>query len=183
MPLWVSYWIIAFLAAIAFVLFVIFVTGALSAESGYNPIRIFSILSAIWSGLVAITIWQLVGVWRSANRYTAQKVTQNKKGAWGTLAKVAVIIGTLRAVAYFIQSGYPQIEAAAKMAFLNDPTIPNYALRIMRNGTEVEISGGFKYGLNDDFLRILNAAPRVEVVHLNSLGGRIGEAEKLLRND
>ena len=160
-------------------LFVIFVTGALSAESGYNPIRIFSILSAIWSGFVAITIWQLVGVWRSANRYAAQKVTQNKKGAWGTLAKVAVIIGTLRAVAYFIQSGYPQIEAAAKMAFLNDPTIPNYALRIMRNGTEVEISGGFKYGLNDDFLRILNAAPRVEVVHLNSLGGRIGEAEKL----
>jgi hypothetical protein len=46
----------------------------------------------------------------------------------------------------------------------------------MRNGTEIEISGGFKYGLNDDFLRILNAAPRVEVVHLNSLGGRIGEA-------
>ena len=65
------------------------------------------------------------------------------------------------------------------MAFLNDPTIPNYALRIMRNGTEVEISGGFKYGLNEDFLRILNAAPSVRVVHLNSLGGRIGEAVKV----
>lgn len=96
-------------------LFVMFVTGALSAESGYNPIRFFAILSAIWLGLVAITIWQLVGVWRSANRYIAQKVTQNKKGAWGTLAKVAVIIGALRSVTYFIQSGYPQIEVICQV--------------------------------------------------------------------
>jgi hypothetical protein len=87
LPLWVSYWIIAFLANIAAVLFVIFVTGALSAESGYNPIRIFSILSAIWSGVVAIAIWQLVGVWRSANRYIAQKVTQKKRSV-GYVGKV-----------------------------------------------------------------------------------------------
>jgi hypothetical protein len=181
LPLWVSYWIIAFLANFAALLFVIFVTGALTSESGYNPIRVLPILSVIWLGIGAITIWQLVGVWRSANRYVAEKVIQNKSGVWGGLAKLAVIIGALRAIAALIQSGYPQIEAAAKMAFLNDPTTPNYALRIMQNGAEVEISGGFKYGLNDDFLRILNAAPRVEVVHLNSLGGRIGEAEKLYK--
>ena len=179
LPLWVSYWIVAFLANVAALLFAIFVTGALTPESGYNPISVFSSLSAVWSGVVAITFWQGVGVWRSANKYIAKKAAQKKTGIWGGLAKLAVIIGALRTVADLIQSGYPQIEAAAKMAFMNDPTLPNYALRIMRNGTEIEISGGFKYGLNDDFLRILNAAPRVEVVHLNSLGGRIGEPEKL----
>lgn len=181
LPLWVSYWIIAFLANFVAILFAIFVTGALTSESGYNPINVLSILSVIWMGVGAITIWQLVGVWRSANKYIAQKAIQNKSGAWGGLAKLAVIIGVLRAIVTVIQSGYPQIEAAAKMAFLNDPTIPNYALRIMRNGTEIEISGGFKYGLNEDFIRILNAAPRLRVVHLNSLGGRIGEAEKLYK--
>ena len=179
LPLWVSYWIVSLLANFVALLFAIFITGALTSESGYNPISIFATLSAIWLGVGVITIWQLVGVWRSADKYVAKKATQNKTGALGGLAKVAVIIGALRAIAYLIQSGYPQIEAAAKIAFMNDPTLPNYALRIMRNGTEIEISGGFKYGLNDDFLRILNAAPRVEVVHLNSLGGRIGEAEKL----
>jgi hypothetical protein len=179
LPLWVSYWIIAFLAYFAALLFVIIVTGALTADSSYNPISVFLTFSAIWLGVAAITIWQLVGVWRSANKYIAHKATQNKTGAWGGLAKLAVIIGALRAFAYLIQSGYPQIEAAAKIAFMNDPTLPNYALRIMRDGTEVEISGGLKYGVNDDFLRILSAAPLVKVVHLNSNGGRIGEAEKL----
>src|SRR6202171_2751323 len=38
---------------------------------------------------------------------------------------------------------------------------------------------GFKYGLTDDFVKILNASRQIKVVHLDSLGGRIGEAEKL----
>ena len=42
-----------------------------------------------------------------------------------------------------------------------------------------EITAGFKYGLTDDFLKILHASPQIKVVHLNSVGGRIGEAESL----
>jgi hypothetical protein len=52
-------------------------------------------------------------------------------------------------------------------------------MRVMRDGTEIEITGGMKYGLSDDFRRVIAAAPRLRVVHLNSIGGRIGEAEKL----
>ena len=51
----------------------------------------------------------------------------------------------------------------------------------MRNGTELEITGGFKYGLADDVEKILKGSPQVKVVHLNSVGGRTGEAEKLSR--
>jgi len=43
------------------------------------------------------------------------------------------------------------------MSFLDDPDIPAYSIRVMRNGTEAEITGGFKYGLTDDFVKILNA--------------------------
>jgi hypothetical protein len=57
--------------------------------------------------------------------------------------------------------------------------IPEYSFRIMRNGSEVEISGGFKYGLTDEFLKLLKASRQIQVVHFDSLGGRIGEAEKL----
>jgi hypothetical protein len=52
-------------------------------------------------------------------------------------------------------------------------------MRLMRDGTEIEITGGLKYGLSDDFQRAIAVAPRLRVVHLNSIGGRIGEAEKL----
>ena len=65
------------------------------------------------------------------------------------------------------------------MAFLGDPGIPAYSIRVMRNGTEAEITGGFKYGLSDDFSKILKASRQIKVVHLNSIGGRVGEAIKL----
>jgi hypothetical protein len=49
----------------------------------------------------------------------------------------------------------------------------------MRNGTELEVSGGFKFGLADDLTRVMRATPQLRTVHLDSVGGRIGEAEKL----
>jgi hypothetical protein len=65
------------------------------------------------------------------------------------------------------------------MAFLDDPDIPAYSIRVMKNGTEAEITGGFKYGLTDDFIKILRASRQIKVVHLDSVGGRIGEAIRL----
>src|SRR6266436_4037246 len=65
------------------------------------------------------------------------------------------------------------------MAFLDDPDIPAYSIRVMRNGTEAEITGGFKYGLTDDFSKVLKASRQIKVVHLDSKGGRVGEAIRL----
>ncbi len=47
------------------------------------------------------------------------------------------------------------------MAFLNDPGIPDYSIRVMRDGTEAEIIGGFGYGLTNDFEKILKASDRI----------------------
>jgi hypothetical protein len=85
----------------------------------------------------------------------------------------------LRLVLEFGNAGAPQITESYRMAFMDDPGTPAYSIRIMRNGTEAKITGGFKYGLSDDFLRILRASPQIRVVHLNGIGGRTGEAEKL----
>ncbi|RDI60161.1 hypothetical protein [Microvirga subterranea] len=177
-PLWVSYWIFGFLANVAALVFAAGVSAALSSSQGYNPINVLGTLVLVWTGICLILVWQLVGIWRSANRH----VERGRWRLWAGLAKLAVILGLLQVAVEFNQTGYPQIREATRMAFLDDPDIPAYAIRIMRNGTEVEVSGGFKYGLNEDFERILKAAPQVKVVHLNSDGGRLGEAEKLYRS-
>ncbi|MFX7559753.1 hypothetical protein ABTJ75_18850, partial [Acinetobacter baumannii] len=49
----------------------------------------------------------------------------------------------------------------------------------MNDGREAEIAGGIKYGLTRDFERLLDAQPGIRVVHLDSVGGRIGEGKKL----
>jgi hypothetical protein len=80
-----------------------------------------------------------------------------------------------------VYSGVPQLAEGVRIAFLGDPDTPPYSLRIMRNGTELEISGGFKFGLHDDLVRLVRATPHLRTVHLDSIGGRIGEATKVYR--
>jgi hypothetical protein len=78
-----------------------------------------------------------------------------------------------------LRDGAPQIAETWRIAFQNDPDIPDYSIRVMRDGTEAEIVGGLKYGLAEDFAKILNASRRIKVIHLDSVGGRLGEGEKL----
>ena len=178
-PLGVSYWGMGILGGlIVGVASVIFVS-ALPIQSGYNPLRIFAILVATWVATALITTWQLVGIWRSANHRIEARARIGRKALWASLAKIAVFVGFMRLLGSLISQGAPQVVEGYRMAFMDDPEIPAYAIRVMRNGTEAEITGGFKYGLSDDFLRVVRASPRIRVLHLNSLGGRVGEAEKL----
>jgi hypothetical protein len=176
-PLWISYWIFGFFANVALLVFSGVVSATLTPAGGYDPTKILIVLIAIWSAVGLVAAWQMMGIWRSANRYIDQK----HKTLWPTLAKIAVIFGVLRVVIDFTQSGYPQFLATYQIVFHNDPTIPAYSIRVMRNGTEIEVAGGFKFGLDDDFNRVIKALPNLRVVHLNSDGGRIGEAKKLYR--
>ena len=174
-----AYWLFGFLGNLFAGVLAIAVVAAFQSDSGYQPRAIFATILLVWIGIATIAIWQTVGVWRSANRHIKERTFLGKKSPWAGLAKLAVFFGVLRLAGTFLSSGGPQLLEAGRMSFLDDPDIPAYSIRVMRNGTEAEIAGGFKYGLTDDFVKILNASRQIKIVHLNSLGGRIGEAEKL----
>ena len=174
-----AYWIFGFLGNLFAGVLAVVVIAAFQSNTGYEPRAIFFMVLLLWTGMIAIAIWQVVGVWRSANRYRRERAIVGKRSPWAALAKLAMVVGVIRLAATFFSSGWPQLLEVSRMLFLNDPDIPAYSMRIMRNGTEAEITGGFKYGLTDDFANLLKASPRIRVLHLDSLGGRIGEAEKL----
>ena len=75
--------------------------------------------------------------------------------------------------------GVHNSPATYAIAFRGDLSIPPFTIRVMRSNTEAEITGGFKYGLTDAFERVFETYPSIMTVHLDSIGGRIGEAEKL----
>ena len=174
-----TYWLFGFLGNLFAGVLAIAVMAAFQSDGGYEPRTIFATILLVWVGIVTIAVWQTVGVWRSADRHIKARVLLGKKSPWAGLAKLAVCFGILRLAGTFLTSGWPQLWETGRMSFLDDPDIPAYSIRVMRNGTEAEITGGFKYGLTDDFVKILNASRQIKVVHLDSLGGRIGEAEKL----
>ncbi len=167
-PLWVSYWVIGILSNIF-----AFVVVALLADLTmweFNPTAILSFYLLIWSFLIGLSVWQLIGTWRSAS----------KSGSfWAVFAKVAICLGWAQLGGLLIRTAIPQISEATSIAFMNDPYVPPYTIRIMHDGSEAEISGGIKFGLTSDFEKILNASTGIQVVHLNSVGGRIGEGQKL----
>jgi hypothetical protein len=174
-----TYWLFGFLGNIFAGILAVTVVTIFQSGGGYEPKAIFATILAVWLGVGAIAIWQSVGIWRSANRHINTRVLLGKKSPWAGLAKVAVFFGVLRLAGTFLSSGWPQLIETGRMSFLDDPDIPAYSIRVMRNGTEAEITGGFKYGLTDDFVKVLAASRQMKVVHLNSLGGRVGEATKL----
>ena len=174
-----AYWGFGFSGNILAALVPVFAAGAFQSKGGYDPRALLATMVTAWVGVSAIVTWQLVGVWRAADRHIAARVMLGKRSPWAGLAKVAAFFGLLRLLGTFVTTGFPELTEISRMAFLDDPNIPAYSIRVMRNGTEAEITGGFKYGLTDDFVKVLNASRQIRVVHLDSLGGRIGEAAKL----
>lgn len=173
-----SYWVIGFLGNIAIGLLVVVLSAAVPRDD-FNPYVLGAYILAIWLLVMGWGVFHIVGVWRSANRYRDEKRQQNKPAAWAAVAQVLLVLGAIRLGVEFIRSGLPQLREAADIALRNDPQIPGYKIRVMRNGSEMEIAGGLKYGLASDADKVLAASPQVRVVHLNSIGGRVGEAKKL----
>ena len=188
LPLWVSYWVFGFIGRIVIAIISVAIVTIFKLDKGYNPAPIFYANILIWLGIFLTAIWQMVGVWRSATRYTAlrtrlgaKKPARRSTPLWAGLAKTAVILGFVQLLGTFGAQGLPELGELYKIAFYDDPDIPPYSIRIMRDGTEAEIVGGFKYGLTDDFAVVTKEARQVKVVHLDSVGGRLGEGEKLFK--
>jgi hypothetical protein len=175
----VSYWLFGLIGNIAVSVLVAGILSLFRTERGYEPRAILSSLVCIWLVIIVFIIWQVAGVWRSANRLIARRRAAGKRAGWATVAKVVVVLGLLSSLNTFFTSGWPQLIETSRIVFLDDPDIPDYSIRVMRNGTEAEITGGFKYGLTDDFSKILKASRQIKVVHLDSTGGRVGEAIRL----
>lgn len=175
----VSYWLFGFLITVVSSFVVVLIQVAFAGDDGYQPVLSFFTIACTWGFVALVTVWQLVGVWRSANRTIEERRVIAKKAPWAGVAKAMMILGALRSIDVFVESAVPQLEETYRMAFMGDPSLPAFSMRIMRNGTEVEITGGFKYGLTDDFNKLLMASPQIAIVHLDSIGGRIGEVIKL----
>lgn len=173
-----AYWLVAFLGNI--LLLVAYAIVLLSVkDAAFDPHRVFAFYSAIWTFACLWAAFQSVGVWRSANQYIRAAAGRDRPVNWGRAAQAVIIAQLVLLGAQLAITGVPQLRESWRIAFQDDPGTPNYHLRVMRHGTEMELHGGFKYGLTKDIETLLKANPRVTVLHLNSMGGRVGEAQEL----
>lgn len=150
-------------------------------QQAFNPHEVVAVAVVIWAAIIAGQIFQSLGVWRSAARHRRLAAIRGTLGLWGIAAQGLVILGGAGLGYVFAVQGVPQLRESWRMAFEGDPDIPPYTMRLMRGGREAEITGGFKFGLSRDAAKLFAGAPHLEVVHLNSGGGRLGEAVELAK--
>ncbi|EKT4540376.1 zinc-ribbon domain-containing protein [Pseudomonas putida] len=169
----VAYWLFGFLITI-FVSVISFVVGELGSSLNLSG-RAYGFLILIYYALVIlVSVWQIVGVMRSASAHSAR----GGKQFWATMAMIMVCLGAFRLFASLFVDGLPLVREGVNM-IMGEDNIPEYSLRLMRNDTELELAGGIPIGTTEAVRKMLDSYPTVRVIHLNSTGGRIAEANKL----
>lgn len=169
-----SYWIVGSLFTILLLLFSA-VFGQAITNAKLSPAWLGLLLTTFLVSICAFSVWQLVGIWRSAGNH----IRTTKRRGWAIAARVAVVLGALRLLVDFSNIIAPMLSESLQLASGKD-NIPAHEIRLLRDGRELELSGGMPFGTADAVKKFLDAAPAVEVVHLNSLGGRLREGFELL---
>lgn len=167
-----SFFVNGVLVNIAFNLAIFALTSFIDAIQ--IPIGIPIAMGAIWLIVICVAIWQFVGIWRSAGKHS----TRGGLAFWGVVARIMVILGVFQTISLVVASGVPQMREFIDIA-RGDANIGPHTIRILNNGSEVELAGGITIGLTAEIEQVLAAHPDVRTIHLNSNGGRVVEAERL----
>ena len=137
------------------------------------PILVSAGMIGLWLALLAAILWFAVGVVRAADRYEAQ----HPKRIWSATAKGAMVLTALAVLAVFMRLGVPQIQHFADAIF--ETSKPRYGVALLRDDTEITVTGPMDLGLSEAVDETLRAHPAIMTIYLNSPGGRAAEADRL----
>ena len=166
---WVAGVLGSFVCAVAAVL-VLFTFAEWLVE---EMLRAFWVLAAIFVSLVVVTVWQSVGIWRSATRYRARG-----KRFWGGLAKGMVVLAVGQSAWFTATTAAPRLDTLYEIGH-GDPGIGPHAFSETKDGKTLVFEGGITIGVADELEKRLAAMDHVEAVQLEFNGGRIAEAEQM----
>jgi hypothetical protein len=167
----VSYWLNGFFANIFLLFFVFGIAGLLIYLNNKYVLLIYSVAAII---VITFMLWQIIGIWRSADRYVIEK----GRSYWAFLAKFMVIISLSCFAYYFSNTLSPAINESLDRAAWVSNAYSDVVL--LRDGKEIELSGSINTGISDNFSTILRTSKNVEIVHVNlSQGGLVDEAMQL----
>jgi ATP-dependent protease ClpP protease subunit len=138
-----------------------------------RPVVWMVTLIATWVIIALFTMWQAVGVWRSATRYKA-----GGRKFWGGLAKTVTVLGVLNLAYNCLFVGTAQLAGIYEIID-GDARVGAHQFKVLANGQTLEFSGGITFGVANELNGFLAAMENVRTVRLNSMGGRILEAQRM----
>ncbi|KAF0285834.1 hypothetical protein BA899_01255 [Spiribacter sp. SSL99] len=174
-----SYWLNTFLLSLPFTIMLSSLESLAQAVRTMEQTTLFFwVFASLTVFAVPLTVWQLIGTWRSATKRTLN----TGKSGWSSVAKVVMVIGWLQLSAGIVQiaDDWPAYEEIASYTLGLNP-IGDYTVTVIDGGSGVAVQGAIARGVVDE---VRSALARVEepfYVALDSEGGRIGVGDSLNR--
>ena len=175
LPLVQAYWVVGLLVSMTAVALG-FAVGKISDPMHVGARNSGLIVTSFLAFICVMTLWQIVGVWRSAGNH----IRTTKRYFWARAAQIVMILAVLRSIVDFVNIIAPMLSESTKLAMGVDNT-PAHQLRLLRGATELELAGGMPFGTAAAIRQLLEAAPTVKVIHLNSQGGRVAEGYEVYK--
>ena len=175
----VSYWLVNFAVNVGAAVAVFALATTFTPNEGYEPAGILAFVATTWAVLTVLAVWQVVGLWRSADRNADEQFKARRSAFWARAAQVMAVIGVLQFGAGVVNTAAPQFTELSRIVFQNDPDIPDATLQLSDDARLLILTGGIKYGLAGRIDTLLSAAPNVTGLLLSSPGGRVAEADKI----
>jgi len=168
-----SYWLNGLVGGFLVGVAVVGISLAVHNRGEAQPVMWMVSLIATWVIVALFSMWQSVGVWRSATYY--------KRGGgrfWGGLAKTVTALGVLNVAYNCLFTGTAQLAGIWEIID-GDARVGPHQFKVLANGQMLEFSGGVTFGVANELNGFLQAMGNVRTVKLNSLGGRILEAQRM----
>lgn len=176
LPLWISFWVLGIGVYIFNRLFVAALQPLeLVAAKTLDPgLALLAEILLQWIVVTATWLWWLVGAWRSAKQ-------PQYKGKTRAALTALVVMGVFASVII----GLPVMTFGRALDVVNeyrdDPQFGPRGIRILNSGSELEIYGTISRSVPDALSRALASHPHVSLVRLDSKGGRVEPALKMLK--
>ena len=121
---------------------------------------------------IAISVWAIIGIWRSATRYQAEEGTIKS----ALIAKLFASIGALGLVSQLSQTPSPIVDNALVVGGIYPFGVPAV---LSINGRTLHIDGSITAEVAEQFKELIGKHPEVIQVSLTSLGGSIDAAVEI----
>jgi hypothetical protein len=121
-----------------------------------------------------VPLWQMVGLWRSADRQAAQPNRWRTGRVTQVVAFLFTVLITMRGLVF----GVEQVIGARVALALGSY---RYTVSLLPGGREIGLSGGLGFGASRAVQALLVANPQVRRIRLESGGGALSEGIKLRR--
>ncbi|WP_077033563.1 RDD family protein [Pelomonas sp. KK5] len=128
-----------------------------------------------WPLALACNTWCVIGGWRAAGRY----LQEGGSRLWGRLARLSMGLGVLQILATALLGFLPSAGEYFKMARGIDP-IGQARMALSADGRSLQLEGPIGMGDAARLGTLVATAPGLRTVELDSPGGRLAEAERMV---